>query len=160
MAKVQRSKAELHEALATQVALTESDARLFDSGSLQHAASLAVRLRVLLHNHGRWIPFERWWNNPVLRDAPRRSMSRRELVCHVADTDGGAHVDPGLAAEYSDLSRGNSLGWFRSEGEALAPLPSPIPSCIRQITHEVLLTLRAKAPADVRVSCGRLNGTD
>src|SRR6185437_13837677 len=57
------------------------------------------------------IRFQDWWNNPVIRDADRRIYRRRDLVLNVADTDGGAHVDPGMEQEYMALSRRNSLGW-------------------------------------------------
>ncbi|MDG3085164.1 hypothetical protein P7F88_03225 [Vibrio hannami] len=93
------------------------------------------------------IKFVDWWNNDVLKDNKGRTYCRRELVENVANTDGGAHVDPDLEEAYMDLSRNNSLGWQFSDGnieEALAGRPEL--ACMRQIAHEVLLTLKDTAP--------------
>lgn len=88
------------------------------------------------------IPFVNWWNDPVLKDNKGRKFCRRELVLHVADTDGGAHVDPELDAAYMAISRENSLGWMLSDGKSEAP-PEGRPEliCMRQIAHELLSTL-------------------
>ena len=82
-----------------------------------------------------------------LKDNKGRTYSRRELVENVANTDGGAHVDPDLEEAYMDLSRNNSLGWLFSDGnidEAFGGRPEL--ACMRQIAHEVLLTLKENAP--------------
>lgn len=88
-----------------------------------------------------------WWNEPVLKDQQGRVFNRRELILNVADTDGGAHVDPELEEAYMDLSRNNSLGWIFGNGniekafEGRAELV-----CMRQIAHELLMTLRDVFP--------------
>ena len=88
------------------------------------------------------IPFVNWWNDPVLKDNKGRTFCRRELVLHVADTDGGAHVDPELDAAYMAISRENSLGWIFSDGKSESPLGGrPELICMRQIAHELLSTL-------------------
>lgn len=102
--------------------------------------------------HDRWIPFDRWWNNPVIKDIKGRRFHRRDLILNVADTDGGAHVDPGLDEAYLDLSRNNSLGWILSDGNVEQPFPPPVMPCVRQIAHELLETLRAKAVGSVAVN--------
>lgn len=99
----------------------------------------------------RWIPFAEWWNNPVIKDNAGRHFNRRELVLNVADTDGGAHVDAELDEAYMSLSRENSLGWtFTSDGVSV-PLGGPELPCVRQIGHEVLESLKAKAQDYVTV---------
>jgi hypothetical protein len=91
--------------------------------------------------------FINWWNDPVIVDAQRNTFSRKELVINVADTDGGAHVDPALDESYEALSRRNSLGWsFSSGGQDLPLKGRPELACIRQIAHELLLTLSQFAP--------------
>ncbi|WHZ18179.1 MAG: hypothetical protein OJF55_000328 [Rhodanobacteraceae bacterium] len=91
----------------------------------------------------RLVPFANWWNDPILKDIKGRFLNRRELVGNVADTDGGAHVDPELDEAYMDLSRNNSLGWiFQSNGSSEPLKGRPELACMRQIAHEVLLTLR------------------
>ena len=93
----------------------------------------------------RWLPFDKWWNTNIIKDNKGRFFNRRELILHVADTDGGAHVDPDLDEQYMDLSRNNSLGWVIGEGGNQRPFPPPTMACIRQIAHEVLETLKVKA---------------
>ena len=93
------------------------------------------------------VPFADWWNEPVLKDGKGRLLSRRELVSNVADTDGGAHVDPELDQAYMELSRNNSLGWVFQGNDETEPLKGRSElACMRQIAHEVLLTLRRRNP--------------
>jgi len=92
----------------------------------------------------RWIQFQDWWNNAVIKDEKGRTFNRRELILHVAETDGGAHVDPGLDEAYMALSRENSLGTeFIANGVVLPPENPALP-CMRQIAHEVLETLKRR----------------
>ena len=96
----------------------------------------------------RMIPFVDWWNTPVLKDAKGRTFSRRELVQEVADTDGGAHVDPELTEAYTALSRQNSIGWvFEHEAKSEPFTNRPELACIRQIAHELLITLSRSNPS-------------
>jgi len=97
-------------------------------------------------NSLRWLSFENWWNNPVIKDKQHRFFNRRELVLNVADTDGGAHVDSELEEAYMALSRENSLGWNFFDGEKSTPFIGPELQCMRQIAHEVLETIKKKAP--------------
>lgn len=95
---------------------------------------------------GRNLPFADWWGQVVIVDDKRRTFNRRKLVLHVADTDGGAHVDEELDEAYLSLSRENSLGWVFTSGDVKIPLNDPVLPCIRQIAHEVLTTLEKKVP--------------
>lgn len=93
------------------------------------------------------VSFVDWWNTPVLKDQQGRKFCRRELVEHVANTDGGAHVDPELEEAYMDLSRNNSLGWVFTKGvveEAFQGRPEL--AYMRQIAHEVLFTMEEIVP--------------
>jgi hypothetical protein len=93
------------------------------------------------------IPFVDWWNTPVLKDNCGRTLCRRELVLNVADTDGGAHVDPELEEAYMAISRENSLGWVFSTGTKNSSLEGrPELACIRQIAHELLSTIHQFVP--------------
>lgn len=93
------------------------------------------------------IPFVDWWNNPVLKDNRGRTLCRRELVLNVADTDGGAHVDPELEEAYMAISRENSLGWvFSTGGEDCELEGRPELACMRQIAHELLATIHQFVP--------------
>jgi hypothetical protein len=96
----------------------------------------------------RLVAFSEWWNDPVRKDNKGHFLSRRELVSNVADTDGGAHVDPELEEAYMDLSRNNSLGWLFQRNDITGSLKGrPELACMRQIAHEVLLTLRRQPKA-------------
>ena len=87
------------------------------------------------------IPFVNWWNDPVLKDNRGRTFCRRELVLNVADTDGGAHVDPKLEEAYMAISRENSLGWFFGNDSMTSAVEGrPELACMRQIAYEVLNT--------------------
>lgn len=93
------------------------------------------------------IPFVNWWNDPVLKDNRRRTFCRRELVLNVADTDGGAHVDPELEEAYMAISRQNSLGWYFGNGTTTSAVEGrPELACMRQIAHELLSTINQYAP--------------
>jgi hypothetical protein len=95
-------------------------------------------------SHGRILKktFPDWWNKVIYIDANRENFTRRDLVLAVANKDGGAHVDPELDQKYADFSRNNSLGWVLSKsGVEHAPLTGPVYPSIRQIAHELLLSL-------------------
>jgi hypothetical protein len=91
--------------------------------------------------------FPDWWNNPVIKDKDGRVLSRKDLILNVAETDGGAHVDPGLEEAYMKLSRENSLGWNLSDGEVEKALKGrPELASMRQIAHEVSSTIHKYLP--------------
>lgn len=100
----------------------------------------------------RWLIFPKWWNLNVVKDSEGRCFNRRELVLNVADTDGGAHIDPELDEAYMDLSRNNSLGWIITDGVIEKPFPPPTMACIRQIAHEVIETLKLKVQGIITIS--------
>ncbi|KMZ11485.1 hypothetical protein BHUM_05471c [Candidatus Burkholderia humilis] len=92
--------------------------------------------------------FPVWWTCPVLKDNKGRFMSRFDIVSHIANSDGGAHVDPELDEAYMALSRQNSLGWHFTKCDIVeAIVGRPELACVRQIAHEVLETLKQRAPA-------------
>lgn len=76
-----------------------------------------------------------------------------DIVKHVADTDGGAHVDTDIDEAYASLKSGDFLG-FRAvfgpdgfgiglgEGSAGAVVPGAHLAAIRAIANETLLTLK------------------
>ena len=112
-------------------------------------SSQSVRFLPLIATGGnpeneRMVPFEEWWTEPVMKDAKQALFSRKDLVSQVADTDGGAHVDPDLTETYMALSRQNSIGGTFQRGKLTLPLEGRIElACMRQIAHEALSTLHA-----------------
>lgn len=88
------------------------------------------------------LPFDEWWQMPVVNDRKGGSFTRETLVLTVANKDGGAHVDPLIPADYHGLSRGNSLGWNVHDADGDRPMTdNPVPPSLRQVAQEVLDTL-------------------
>ncbi|MDO8318140.1 hypothetical protein [Rhodoferax sp.] len=93
------------------------------------------------------IPFPEWWTLPVAMSQDRKTLSRMDIVTAVADMDGGSHIDPSLTPIYESFRSGRFLGWMAmiDEKEGL-PVASPQYSCLRVISHELLLSLEKYAP--------------
>jgi hypothetical protein len=93
-------------------------------------------------------PFSEWWEMPIIiNQITGVELTRKLAILELANTDGGAHVDPGLNPPYRKLSRDNGMGWQVSP-QTDAPLVRTNPAfpTVRQITHEVLWTLRQQLP--------------
>ena len=91
----------------------------------------------------RKIPFIEWWNKIVISDKERNKYTRKDLILFVANQDGGAHIDPSLDYKYAKLSRFDSMAWKEVKGGVESPLKNrPELVCIRQMTHEILKTLK------------------
>ncbi len=105
-----------------------------------------ARYLPLLDDHqmgpGEWVPFSSWWSCTVFVDNKKRRIDRKDLVLSVADQDGGTHVDPALDQTYASLTRFNSMGWVLRKGDTERPMGPPHLAAVRQVTHEVLKTLR------------------
>jgi len=89
----------------------------------------------------RQLDFSDWWNEPIFIDSYKNVLTRKELVLVVANQDGGSHVDPALDVIYSELSRNNSLNWYKISNENVENLTHPELTALRQIAHEVLKSL-------------------
>lgn len=92
------------------------------------------------------LSFEEWWTAPVIWDTQGRTFSRSTVVLTAADKDGGGHVDASLPEEFWDLVNKNGLGRFVGVGDSWTELDSPIPACVRHISHEVLVSLAVAVP--------------
>jgi hypothetical protein len=90
--------------------------------------------------------FPDWWNQIVLTDTESRGFSRRSLVMAVANTDGGAHVDPELDAGYAALSRSNSIGYAIGVNDVIDPIDKSELASIRQIAHEIIVSVSDRHP--------------
>jgi hypothetical protein len=99
------------------------------------------------------LPFNDWWTQTVIvmqkMDGTRGpTFSRVEIVCAVGDMDGGRHTDEGLEESYFRLTRENWLGigtQVDADG-SVAWAGGVAHATIRQIAHELLLTLRILVP--------------
>jgi hypothetical protein len=95
------------------------------------------------------IPFKVWWEVIfVIKDKNGNTFTRKDLVLNLADKDGGAHIDSSLDEEYANLSRFNSLGWKFLKKDTGEPesMNNPVLPSVRQITHEVIKTLKTEFP--------------
>lgn len=92
----------------------------------------------------RWVQFPVWWSQPVVRDSNRNYFSRLDLVSAVANTDGGAHVDPGTPENYHRFKVGTikAMSAVSPDGTTTFAEGRPELACMRQIAHEVILTLQ------------------
>lgn len=90
-----------------------------------------------------WVGFSYWWGSPRIYGVPDIALSRRDLVLHVANKNGGAHVDD-LPRELHAIDREGAAGGLLSNlpGKT-ARDDSPVPAAIRQIAEEVRFTIRS-----------------
>lgn len=93
------------------------------------------------------LPFKQWWDGTILSDGEGHKFTRKNLVLSVANTDGGAHVDPTLDSEYYSLTRKGTFGIIRvtptDDPKVFKKIetPSPVAVTLRQIGHETLKSL-------------------
>ena len=94
------------------------------------------------------VSFDQWWSRIVIADKKGNKFNRRDLVLALTNKDGGAHVDPRLDSAYAQLSKFNSLEWkyMAPDGTSKDFLPSPELPSMRQMTHEVLKSLKEEFP--------------
>lgn len=90
--------------------------------------------------------FSKWWERTVVIDNHKNQFSRRVIVLALSNKDGGAHVDPSLDAAYSYLTRELSMGWSYSDGKTTEVIRPIELASVRQISHEVLMTLKKIFP--------------
>ena len=98
----------------------------------------------ILGGPNKYVFFPDWWNKVVVADSKKSKFNRRELVLALANKDGGAHVDPTLDERYADLTRNNSVGWLVSDGSNQKPLNDVELHSVRQIAHEIILSVERK----------------
>lgn len=104
-----------------------------------------TRIRTTVGNlpRGSRIYTDGWWTNPVTTDSDGRFFCRKDFVLALANQEGGAHVDPQIKAAYHKIANSNSMGWTFKKGHAdEIPLSNPVPFAVRQISHEVVESVR------------------
>jgi hypothetical protein len=107
-----------------------------------------LRFYPILGVRKRSIPCDDWWKAHILiQKLASIDFTRADGILDLADTDGGAHVDAKLNADYHGLTRGNALRlevWRHDkDGVIENNLVYPI---ARQCAHEVLGTMREQLP--------------
>lgn len=110
----------------------------------------------------RFIPWQTWASAAAMTSHEGTVFTRKRLIQDGANLE-GAHEDLGLPDEYHALTRGVGLGYFstdeglsvafRTDGRPVdvsqeqSLLPNPVPAALRQISHEVLVSLAAAHPS-------------
>ena len=96
--------------------------------------------------------FRTWWNSSILRDKKKRELTRKNLISHVRNKEGGGHVDPSVEATFAELNRNNSMGWeFGYGNKFFVPEYGPHYASVRQIAYELDQTIRQHC-ADILVA--------
>lgn len=122
-----------------------------DRNELSHSSlveicmtTIGVKPRAFLDdiNHPNWIDFDAWWNGIVFVDSQKNEFSRKDIVLHLANKDGGAHVDQEIDERYHNLRNKNSLGWITTYGDGRQIAGEDhVPPTMRQIAHELIKSL-------------------
>lgn len=93
------------------------------------------------HESKKWVKLDDWWNELVIDDKSHK-FTRKDIVLILANTDGGAHVDPTSFDEYDNLIYDNSLGWcYFDDDEVYALDNNAAYVTMRQIAHEIIHSL-------------------
>ena len=93
-----------------------------------------------------WSDFTTWWTQPVIKDTSRAVFTRYSLIADIRDKDGGGHVDGMLPSDYFAMSRGDTSGWITVGGAQSKIADRPHLLCMRQMAHEVFITLSDRFP--------------
>ena len=88
----------------------------------------------------REMPFEEWWNEPVIKDSVGHSFTRKSLVLNLANKDGGSHVASRWPGPFANFKKHNALGWKQENGDVFTAVGAAMAdySSMRQIAHELL----------------------
>jgi hypothetical protein len=95
------------------------------------------------------VSFADWWEHDVVpATSTEKGISRKWLVLAMTNQGGGAHVGPSLDARYAAFLANRA-------GLSIVAVSPPIVNSVahvamRQIAHEVLLTLEGQAGALVQ----------
>jgi hypothetical protein len=94
----------------------------------------------------RYVHFRTWWDREPIyvthHKGRRISLTRRDIALAAANTDGGAHVDSALGAEYEYILEGAgwSMTWNPEDGSPSTEVKFQYAhlSALRQMAYEVL----------------------
>lgn len=88
--------------------------------------------------------FAKWWRGRLLVHEGEH-IDRSWLILHLANFDGGAHIDPVLPAAYRSMTREGGLRRTRinSAGEPYPDNTDPVPIAVRTICTEVVTSIES-----------------
>lgn len=143
---------EVPEGVAASVSFNLFEGERSLTGASPNRATARAIFKPRVHESGgtsqpRTVSFNEWWEEVVIKDNEGSTFTRKDLVLTMANKDGGAHVDPKLDEQYARLTRFHSQGWLvMTEGIRRAPNNSLVAASVRQITHELLVSIEQSVP--------------
>jgi len=132
--------------------------RFLDSSIPINPSNLLGTPGLFALDDGRWTPaldshetyerrvsFDSWWTTPVTKLSDGTDVSRERYVLEVANTEGGAHIDPQASAIYDRLVALHAwpIAGVHADGSQGQPRGNQALAALRQIAHEVIRTLTA-----------------
>jgi hypothetical protein len=91
---------------------------------------------------GRYLGFDDWWSNTIMKDIKGNEFSRQDLVMLLANKEGGADVDPMPDKKYNEITEEHTLlGVAQFPEDSARSLDGrPLEESVRQIVYEALKT--------------------
>lgn len=130
--------------LLTTNGLTKMRVAALEGGAMEYSYEHKTAEDVLALPH-KWVDFDTWWKQPVIKDNQGREYTRRSIVLMLANKSGGAHIDRPKTVDQA-LIDGGDFGWVIVQGDQETPLAlNQVPSSMRTIATEVDLTLKRNA---------------
>ena len=94
----------------------------------------------------RKVPFQKWWDKIVIAYTRNNKLTRRDIILKAAHKDEEAYMDQRLNEDYVNLIKFSKLEWKYDYGEEKENIPGMELASIRQITYEVLQSLKDEFP--------------
>ena len=95
-----------------------------------------------------FFPLELWWNQTVFSQGSDY-VSRKDIVCFIANKDGGAHVDK-EKWPIDKYKESQLLGFYNQNGDS--PDGNPLYAAMRQIAEEILVSFEVFESSSIRVT--------
>ncbi|NGX37963.1 MAG: hypothetical protein K1000chlam2_01132 [Chlamydiae bacterium] len=117
----------------------------FNAGMVTYTLGSIEKWKLTPSTNSSWVGLEEWWNRLLFEDNGIK-FTPKELVCCIANTDGGAHIDPNLKSHYCYLERTGSVGgMYFIDGKQHFPA-GPVKVILPHIGHEVVSSLKRSFP--------------
>ena len=86
------------------------------------------------------LSFEGWWHKEIFDNGRGVKFSRKDLVTHIANLDGYAHIEENLNSNYEIFKHANILDGFQNSNSKVKVNLVTL-NMVRQIAFEVLYSL-------------------
>lgn len=91
-----------------------------------------------------YLPFSKWWEEPILREKNRQNISRKNLIYSLRNQDGGSHVDSNLTdSAYISITKENGMSWTYVSNGLEQNINGVHLVTMRQIAWELAITLNS-----------------